>query len=42
MKLDVPKAPGEKWYNEGLCIRRVVHVGGLGSSLPGPAAKSRH
>ena len=33
------KGPGEKRYNEGLRIRRVVHVGGLGSSLPGPGAQ---
>ena len=42
MKLDVPKAPGEKRYNAGLAYGACGGFCRVGSSLPGSQQNSSH
>ena len=42
IKLDVPTAPGEKRYNEGLAYGACGGFCRVGSSLPGSQQKSSH
>ena len=42
IKLDLPTAPGEKRYNEGLAYGSCGGLCRVGSSLPGSQRKSSH